>query len=261
MVFPRGEDFGRYGSRFAALAMVFATLAALAALAARPDDAGATIPGRQLKFQEEFDGSSLNYAKWVNHVPGKLVPGGAQEWLPEAVEVSGGQAHITARKTATGYTSGILTTFGTFACTYGRFEIRFRMPAGAGLEPQFRLLPVPSGESPSIDVLDALGNDPGTALFANRWGDAHADRDYAGSHKVADLSSGFHIATVEWDEEKILWSIDSVERFHSFDGVPHQPMYLAVYLAVGGDKAQEPDARTSFPAVFDIDYIRVFGRP
>ena len=224
-------------------------------------DPGVQIPGWVLKFAEEFDGTSLNYGKWSPHPPGKVDLGGEQSWTAAAIEVSGGQAHITVRKTGTGYTSGVLTTFGTFARTYGRFEIRFRIPAGRGLEPLLQLLPVPSGETPSIDVMDATGNEPTKALFANRWGDARADRDYAGSYKVADLSMGFHIVSVEWDEEKIVWTVDGMEHFHSFDGVPHQPMYLTVSLGVGTEKAGEPDAQTRFPAVLDIDYVRVFGRP
>jgi beta-glucanase (GH16 family) len=72
---------------------------------------------------------------------------------------------------------------------------------------------------------------------------------------------GFHVIAVEWDQEKIIWTVDGVERFASFDGVPHQPMYLAVSLAVGTEKAGEPDAQTRFPALLDIDYVRVFARP
>jgi beta-glucanase (GH16 family) len=229
-------------------------------------DPGTQIPGWVLKFDEEFDGNRLNYAKWSPHPPREIGIGGRQEWVADAITVSGGQAHITARKTDASsppgrLESGIMTTYGVFAQTYGRFEIRFRIPTGRGLEPQFRLLPIPSGEIPSIDVLDAAGSDPTTALFANRWGDERADRDYTGSHKVADLSVGFHIVSVEWDKEKILWTVDGVERFHSFDGIPHQPMYLAVWLAVNTDKSGDADERTRFPAVFDIDYIRTFARP
>jgi beta-glucanase (GH16 family) len=213
------------------------------------------------KFDEEFDGGALNYAKWSPHAPAGLALDGIQSWVAEAITISGGEAHIEARKTKMGFTSGIMTTFGTFSRTYGRFEIRFRMPAGRGLEPQFRLLPVPEGEIPSINVMDAIGSDPTEALFANRWGDAHAERDYRGSYKVGDLSIGFHVIGVEWDEEKIIWTVDGVERFHSFDGIPHQPMYLAVSLTVGSEEAGEPDEHTRFPAVLDIDYIRVFARP
>jgi len=229
-------------------------------------DPGTRIAGRVLKFDDEFDGDALNYSIWSPHEPGNPAIAGDQQWTTDAVTVSGGQAHIVARRTNAHspqgqFTSGIITTFDTFAQTYGRFEIRFRIPAGRGLEPRFRLLPIPSGEIPSIDVLDVVGSDPSTALFANRWGDEKADRDYTGSHKVADLSTGFHIVAVEWDEEKILWFVDGVERFHSFDGVPHQPMYLAVWLGVNTERSGEPDETTRFPAVFDIDYIRTFARP
>ncbi len=214
-----------------------------------------------MKFTEEFDGASLDFSKWSPHPPARLLLPGVQEWLPEAIQVSGGQAHIVARKTAGGYTSGIMTTLGTFAQTYGRFEIRFRMPAGRGLEPLFRLLPVPTGDSPSIDVMNAIGGDPSTALFGNRWSEGHVEREYTSSWKVGDLATGFHIAAVEWDEERIVWSVDGAERFESFEGVPHQPMYLAVSLSVGTEKAGEPDGQTKFPASLDIDYIRAFARP
>ena len=224
-------------------------------------DPGNQLPGWVLKFSEEFEDNVLNYTKWSPHPPAKLILDGLQTWTPEAIEISGGQAHLTARKNQTGYSSGILTTFDTFAQTYGRFETRFRMPSGRGLEPLFQLLPIPTGDVPSIDVMDAIGSEPAKALFANRWGDSHADRDYAGSYKVTDLSVGFHIIAIEWDEEKIVWTVDGVERFHSFDGVPHQPMYLAVSLGVGTQRAGEPDEHTKFPASLDIDYIRVFARP
>jgi beta-glucanase (GH16 family) len=224
-------------------------------------DPGTRIPGWVLKFADEFNGAALDYSKWSPHPPGKLLVGGSQTWVPDAISLSGGEAHLVARKTSAGYTSGIMTTLGTFAQTFGRFEIRFRMPAGRGLESLFRLLPVPSGETPSIDVMNAIGSEPSTALFANRWEEARIDRDYSGSYKVADLSAGMHIVSVEWDEEKIVWVVDGMERFQSFDGVPHQPMYLAVYLSVAGEKAGQPDPQTRFPAALDIDYIRVFARP
>lgn len=34
-------------------------------------------------------------------------------------------------------------------------------------------------------------------------------------------------------------------------------MYLILNLAVGGDYPGPPDARTVFPATFEIDYVRV----
>ena len=97
-------------------------------------------PGWTLKFDEEFNSPSINYDKWSPHAPGKVAFEGQQAWLPGAITLSQGRAHLTASKSASGYTSGMMTTLGSFAQQFGRFEIRFRMPAGAGLEPLFRLL-------------------------------------------------------------------------------------------------------------------------
>ena len=130
------------------------------------------------------------------------------------------------------------------------------MPAGAGLNPLFRLLPLGATDKPSIDILQASGDHPSRALFANRWDEDNLDRDYSGSWEGVDFSNGFHTVAAEWDTEKIVWSVDGVERFASWDGIPQQPMYLAVCLEV-----RDPDAQTRFPATLDIDYIRVLARP
>jgi beta-glucanase (GH16 family) len=218
--------------------------------------ADALPPGWELKFADEFNSSSIDYRKWSPHAPGKIVFGGQQTWSPAAITFSGGEAHLTAAKTANGYTSAAMTTLGSFEQKFGRFEIRFRMPAGAGLEPLLRLLPLGGADQPSIDVMRASGAHPSTALFANRWVEANLDRDYSGSWDGVDFSNGFHTVAAEWDEEKIVWSVDGLERFVSWDGIPQQPMYLTVCLEV-----RDPDARTNFPATLDIDYIRVFARP
>jgi beta-glucanase (GH16 family) len=211
-------------------------------------------------FSDEFDGSELDFAKWSPHDPA-----GDKAYEPQAIEVHDGFAHITARRarglTSGGFTSGTMTSYGSFAQMYGRFEIRCRIPAGRGLEPKFRLLPVPKGEIPAIDILDAVGGEPSKALFGNQWGDEKTERSFTGSYDVGDLSSGFHTVAIEWDKDKIVWFVDGKERFRSVDGVPHQPMYLAVGLAVGSRQAKYPDETTKFPAVFTIDYIRVFQRP
>jgi beta-glucanase (GH16 family) len=221
-----------------------------------PKPVDAIPAGWTLKFEEQFNSPSIDYAKWSPHAPGKVVFEGQQTWIPGAITFSEGEAHLTAAKTASGYTSGLMTTLGSFAQKFGRFEIRFRMPAGAGLVPLLRLLPLGAVDKPSIDVLQAAGDQPSRALFANRWEEADLDRDYSGSWEGIDLSNGLHTVAAEWDEEKIVWSVDGVERFASWDGIPQIPMYLAVCLEV-----RDPGPRTQFPAALDIDYIRVFARP
>jgi beta-glucanase (GH16 family) len=211
-----------------------------------------------LTFADEFDGAELDLGKWSPHEPG----GQARDAHPEAITLGGGQLHVTARRANKGYVQGIVTTFGTFAQRYGRFEIRCRVPAGRGLRASVSLRPVPLAPLPAIGLLEVYGATPSTILFADDWGTEQTHRSFGDSFPAPDLSDGFHIIAIEWDQDKILWSIDGKDKFQSVDGVPRQSMFLALELAVGGGagslSARTPDGSTSFPASFDIDYIRVY---
>jgi beta-glucanase (GH16 family) len=245
---------------------LLALLAATCASAQRPVKPAPPAVDWVPTFTEEFDGAELGFPKWTPHDPwGHERNREGQAYVPEAIQVKDGIVRIIARREPARYdgsqrefTSGMITTFGSFAQTYGRFEIRCRVAAGKGLESKFWLMPVPSGEVPAIDILDVIGSQPSKALFGNRWGDEKTERSYSGSSDVPDLSNGFHTVSIEWDEKRIVWTVDGKETFQSISGVPHQPMYLAVNLAVGGRSAKYPDASAPFPADFDIDYIHVY---
>jgi len=192
-----------------------------------------------LVFADEFNGTEIDLMKWVPHEPAAR----AQTYAPQAVAVNGGQLHIVARAS----TPGTVTTFGTFAQTYGRFEIRCKVPAGRGLRSRFRLLPVPYGPLPEIGVFETDSGAPSKVSFANRWGTEQTERSFGDSFATPDLSAAFHVFAVEWDRDKIAWFTDGKKRFESADGVPRQPMFLALELG-GGDGS------------LDVDYIRVYRR-
>jgi beta-glucanase (GH16 family) len=194
--------------------------------------------GWVLTFDDEFNATELDLARWVPHDPfGHL-------HAPEAVAVSGGQLHLAV--------SGVVSTFGLFSQTYGRFEIRCRVPTGEGLRPGFKLLPVPLGPLPEIEVFQTTGNAPSRVSLANRWGTEQTERSFADTFTGPDLSIGFHTISVEWDRDRITWFVDGKEKFQSVDGVPRQPMYMLIDLAAGGPEA--------LSGAFDIDYIRVYQK-
>jgi beta-glucanase (GH16 family) len=215
-----------------------------------------------LTFADEFNASELDLSRWAPHDPFTR-DHQLQAYAPESLTVSGGQLHIVARRQGeTGqYVSGIVSTFGIFAQTYGRFEIRCRVPAGRGLGPRFQLLPVPLAPLPAIDVFETTGSSPSKVFFANRWGTEQTERSFSDSFTGPDLSMGFHTLAVEWERDGIAWFIDGNQKFRAVDGIPHQPMYLLLELAVERNPARAPDAATTLPATFDIDYIRVYQRP
>jgi beta-glucanase (GH16 family) len=74
---------------------------------------------------------------------------------------------------------------------------------------------------------------------------------------------------MDWDGRRIELSVDGVQlnstdlskTINRRDGKNpfHRPQYLLLSLAIGGTNGGDP-AGTSFPARFEIDYVRVFSR-
>lgn len=219
-----------------------------------------------MTFDDEFNASELDLGRWSPHDPfGHTRGGQLQAFTPQAISVSGGQLHLTANGTPEGepvrydgkdreYVSGIVTTFGTFAQMYGRFEIRCKVPAGRGLQTGLTLYPVPLAPLPRIDVFQVSGRTPARMDIANHWGTQQTARSFGDSFSVPDLSAGFHTIAMEWDKDRISWFVDGKETFGSSEGVPHQQMFLLLELSVTG----APEA--PLPVSLDVDYVRVYQR-
>jgi beta-glucanase (GH16 family) len=215
-------------------------------------------------FADEFNGSSLDLGKWSPHDPfGGKRSGDLALVSPDAITVSGGEAHLTARHEGgeIPYVSAVMTTRGTFAQIYGRFEIGLRIPEGRGLDARFQLLPVSLKTLPGIDVFRAVGSEPAVARFECRWGDDRTERAFGDNITGPNLARGFHIIAMEWRPERITWFVDGKKTFESTEGVPHEAMFLALSLGVGGRLAKAPGSEVRFPATLDIDYIRVYRLP
>lgn len=225
-----------------------------------------------LTFADDFstgaDERGPDLTKWTLHDPwGTQRPRELQGFAPEAVQRQRGLLRLTASRGAIRYDgrdrdfrSGIISTFGQFSQAFGRFEIRCRIPAGAGLASSFRLWPVPLAELPEIDVFAASGGEPSKVRFSHQWGTEQTTRSFYDSYPAPDLSAAFHTFAIEWEPGSISWFLDGRLTMRSTEGIPRQAMFLTADLAVGGALAGAPDERTKFPASFDIEYIRVYRR-
>ncbi|MHB8838216.1 MAG: glycoside hydrolase family 16 protein [Gemmatimonadaceae bacterium] len=257
--------------------------------------AAATSPAAQapagwtLVWQDEFTGTSLDTTKWNVLLREQSKHDELQFYLPDEVYLERGLLRLRSRERAYGpmkYTSGRLDTRGKFAPTYGRFEIRAKLPMGKGLWPAHWLYPqnrdwrmealmqreVAEGrerfiaeERPwysEIDIMEFLGHEPtvlyGTLHYTTFKGER---KSTSGTWRGdVDYSADFHLYALEWESDSIRWYIDGHLIHATATGVPHAPHYLILNTAVGGSWPGNPDATTVFPQYHDIDYVRVYRR-
>jgi beta-glucanase (GH16 family) len=216
-------------------------------------------------FRDEFNGPSLDTTRWnTAYWWGRTNAGNneAQYYVDDAFEINDGILRIKAQKQSEqgfDYTSGIITTFGRFSQTYGRFEIRARVPQGRGLWPAFWLVPQSKAWPPEIDIFEIRGQEPSIVHMVNHWkGLDGAHEQVSGNYTGPDFSKDFHTFAVVWTPSEIIWYVEGVEQYRTAQGVASEPMYVIANLAVGGEWPGLPDGSTPFPSYLEVDYIRVY---
>lgn len=218
-------------------------------------------------FDDEFNGNTIDSMKWdIEDTPTGAYDGccrgfGNQSWLPDNVFESGGQLHIiTKAQQSDGhpYTSGAITTESTFQFTYGRIDIRAKLPRTSGLWPTFWLLNEPNAQGIyvqyyEIDFMEAwMGNPYQVNAFF------HYDATQVTcSATGTDFTARFHTYTLIWNPGKLEWQIDGITKCVSTVHVPDVPMYLILNTAIDGVD-QSTNNTTRLPQSLDIDYVRIW---
>jgi beta-glucanase (GH16 family) len=162
------------------------------------------------------------------------------------------------------YTSGILTTQGSFSQKYGYFEIRAKIPVGTGVWPAFWLLADDGGWPPEIDVMEGRGQEVGDMVMTTHWRlrDTGLVHSCGFDFLVPDASSGFHDYGVLWTQDRIVYFIDrkpvsDIKVPVGFD----DPMYMIVNLAMGAKNFKGVgfvDANSPDTVAFEIDRISAY---
>ena len=146
--------------------------------------------------------------------------------------------------------------------TFGYVEIRARAPVGRGLLPALWLLPASEDSKPEIDLLEIIGSAPDEALLHVHWNDEGGrERSRGASTPIAGGGQAWHTYGLMWRADRIEWYVDDDLRWSVARpdvDVPDEPMYVLATLAVGGDYPGPPDASTPMPAVFELDYVRIW---
>lgn len=256
----------------------------IASPAAAQDQSPQVPAGYSLVWSDEFDDAGLpDAAKWQFDTEANKTGWYNNELQYYAANrldnsrIAHGVLSIVARHEALAeaadfggqhYTSARLITRDRASWTYGFFEVRAKLPCGAGTWPAIWML----GEEGSwpdggeIDIMEQVGNDP-DMVFSTLHNRATAGTSGdGGGLTLATACTQFHNYQLQWTTDALLLSVDG-QPIHSYrkaekgkDGWPYdRPQYLLLNLAIGGDMAGEVDD-SIFPAAFEIDYVRVYQR-
>ena len=181
------------------------------------------------------------------------------------------------------YTSGRISTQNLKTFTYGRFEVRAKVPNGQGYLPAFWLMANDEnvyGQWPrcgEIDCMEVMGQDTNKLYGTIHYGNPHAESQ--GTYTIKDgkesFSDGFHTFTCDWEPGKITWYVDGIKyheesNWHSttegqgtltYPAPFDQPFYIILNLAVGGSWVGNPNEETNFDNnPFVVDYVRVYQK-
>lgn len=252
--------------------------------------------GYRLAWHDEFNGAALGDG-WDAERSG--FGSGNKElqcYRPENLSVDDGSLRLTAEEQEARcndgeerpYRSGLVRS--THAWTYGRIEVRAKVPPGAGMLPAVWMLSEDKpfgdeGRSGELDLMEVDTADVGSVITSMHW--TH-DSCGPGCSKQSTLyelpesnATDYHTYRLDWRPEQITFSIDDVKVLEVGEGselswasAAEEPspqsatfpapftdpneMYLLMNLAVGGNLPGTPPKSTTFPAVMEVDYVRVF---
>jgi beta-glucanase (GH16 family) len=230
-------------------------------------------------WNDEFEGATLDPAKWEPETTTNPANNERQAYIPQQVSVAGGNMVITSENIPYGgkqYRSG--RVHSEYAQRHGRWEIRADLPTSRGMWPAIWLLPDASWPSQGeIDIMENRGTQTGLTSSAYHFGTnppyfhdyRYGEQTTAKFGVSQNYHTGFHTYAVEWDAKKLRFFVDDVHYLTLYDadmggylGRQTAPMRTILNTAVGGDflGALQPNSSTVWPQQFLIDYVRVFNK-
>jgi beta-glucanase (GH16 family) len=195
---------------------------------------------------------------------------------PANARVADGKLVITARrekKHNRDYTSARLVTKNKGDWTYGRFEVKAKLPAGLGTWPAIWMLPTDWAyggwpKSGEIDIMEHVGYDQDQVhVTVHTEAYNHSIKTQRGKHiLVPQASTAFHLYRVDWTPYAVRGYIDNRQLFEfinegkgpaewPFDKRFHLLLNIAVGGNWGGAKGVDPAV---FPQSMEVDYVRVY---
>lgn len=189
------------------------------------------------------------------------------------VVVENGLLKITAKKEAYqgfDYTSTRMTTKDKYELTYGKIEVRAKLPEGAGTWPAIWLLganidTVGWPACGEIDIMEHWGHNPTVVSSATHTPSCSGGCVDAnvGEITVTDYNTEFHVYGLEWTENKLRFFLDDTFLYEYNPSVKNSstwpydnPHFFILNIAMGGSWFTIDQNFSE--STMEIDYIRVY---
>ncbi|MBR7030525.1 MAG: glycoside hydrolase family 16 protein [Prevotella sp.] len=237
----------------------------------------------QLVFSDEFNqpnGSQPDKTKWNRHQRG------SSRWsrwisdVDDVVYIKKGRLICRAvpNKIAPSDTAKMLTgainTKGKFTFKYGKVEVRMRTNLQRGNFPAAWMFPSPQDKRPyaEIDIVESFGTrSEATHTAHTQFTQDNKKHGEKNSFRIPLDVTKWHVYSVEWDENHIVWMIDgkvsgiyekstNVEKISKKQWTFDQPFYLILNQSVGDGNYEFMIPQTSKVYETQFDWIRVYQK-
>lgn len=234
-----------------------------------------------LVWADEFDidGPVLS-SKWFS----EIVPPNNGSWFNAEQQhytdrmdnafISDGTLKIVAKKesytafnSTKNYTSARLNS--KFVFTYGRIEVRAKLPAGGGTWPAIWTLGsnITSVGWPAcgeIDIMEHVGNNIGKVSSAIHTPSSNGNTENVEFLNIENATIDFHVYTADWTANKIDFYVDDV-LFYTYNPATKNSstwpfdadQFILLNIAMGGTLGGDIDLNF-VDSSMEIDYVRVY---
>ncbi|MGO4918449.1 family 16 glycosylhydrolase [Maribacter spongiicola] len=164
------------------------------------------------------------------------------------------------------YTSARIKSENLFEFTYGRVEIRAKLPSAGGTWPALWALGANFDEvgwpaTGEIDIMEHVGNNSNTISSALHYPGNFGGNAVVGSTPVETATSEFHNYTVEWTPDSIKFVVDGELVHNSLVNSATTPFnsdfFLIMNIAMGGTLGGAIDPAFTEDTM-EVDYVRVY---
>lgn len=227
----------------------------------------------ELVWREEFNGATNLSDIWFYELKNTTNPDVSdqlQTYSQKNVSMSGGTLKISAKKEEGNYTSARLNS--KYAFEYGRIEMSVKLPEQKknGIWAKLALI----GNNKNSVGWPQAGEMDFMEYFSYKPNEIHtivhsAAGTIGGINLMETPLEGFHVHGILWTDKYIKFYIDDIDNIiYTFNRPSNpteqnwpfnKPFYLLVDMVIGGRYAGAQGVDDSlFPAVMEIDYIRVY---